>query len=339
VDCELAAIGQGVSMEKCIVLTSRSFPETLDLLSQWGTPVANQAVEPWPTDVLRDKMAGAAAMMAFMPDNVDDAFLSACPKLKIIACALKGYDNFDVDACTRRGIWLTIVPDLLTEPTAELTIGLMLGLSRHILEADEYVRAGRFAGWRPMLYGTSIDGSTVGVLGGGAVAKAVARKLSAFDCRTVVYDQAPGGSLPANAGWASLEDVVRTADFLVLALPLVPSTLHLVNDALIKQLKPGCLLINPARGSLVNETHVATALRTGKLGGYAADVYEMEDWARADRPRSLHPELLGMRAKTLFTAHLGSAVTRARREIERDAAMNIGEVLTGQRPHGAVNDV
>jgi phosphonate dehydrogenase len=326
-------------MEKRIVVTSRSFPETIELLAQWGTPVVNQALEPWPTDVLAKKSADAVAMMAFMPDSVDDTFLSACPKLKIVACALKGYDNFDVEACTRRGIWLTIVPDLLTEPTAELTIGLMLALSRHVLKADEYIRAGRFAGWRPMLYGTSIDRSAVGILGGGAVGKAIARKLVGFDCRTLVYDQKPDGSLPRNASWASLEDTVRAADFLVLALPLTPSTLHLVNEALLKQLKPGCLLINPARGSLVNETHVANALRTGSLGGYAADVYEMEDWARADRPRSLHPELLGMRDRTLFTAHLGSAVTAVRREIERDAAMNIGEALSGQRPHGAVNKV
>ncbi|HEX2115894.1 MAG TPA: phosphonate dehydrogenase [Alphaproteobacteria bacterium] len=324
-------------MEKRIVVTSRSFPETIALLERWGTPVVNQALEPWPADVLAKKTQDAVAMMAFMPDSVDDAFLSACPKLKVIACALKGYDNFDVEACTRRGIWLTIVPDLLTEPTAELTIGLMLGLSRHILQADDYVRAGRFAGWRPILYGTSIDGSTVGILGGGAVGKAIARKLAGFDCRTLVYDQKPGGSLSANASWASMDEIARAADFLVLALPLTPSTLHLVNELLLRQLKPGCLLINPARGSLVNETHVANALRTGGLGGYAADVYEMEDWARADRPRSLHPELLGMRDRTLFTAHLGSAVTRVRREIERDAATNIGEVLSGQRPHGAVN--
>ena len=276
-------------------------------------------------------------MVAFMPDCVDDAFLAACPKLKIIACALKGYDNFDVEACTRRGIWLTIVPDLLTEPTAELAIGLMLGLSRHVLQADDYIRAGHFVGWRPMLYGMSIDGSTVGVLGGGAVGNAIARKLAGFDCRTLVYDQTSQGLLPANAGWSSLNDIVQTADFLVLALPLTPATLHLVNERLLKQTKPGCLLINPARGSLVNEADVAHALRAGSLGGYAADVYEMEDWARADRPRSVHPELLSRRDRTLFTAHLGSAVTHVRRSIERDAAINVGEVLTGRHPHGAVN--
>lgn len=324
-------------MEKRIVVTSRSFPETVDLIARWGTPVVNPALEPWPADVLAKKTKDAVAMMAFMPDSVDDAFLAACPRLEIIACALKGYDNFDVEACTRRGIWLTIVPDLLTEPTAELTIGLMLGLSRHILQADAYIRAGRFAGWRPMLYGKSIDGSVVGILGGGAVGKAIARKLAGFECRVLVYDQRPGGALPANASWASIDDIASAVDFLVLALPLTPSTLHLVNEALLGRLKPGCLLVNPARGSLVDETHVANALRAGRLGGYAADVYEMEDWARADRPRSLHPELLGMRDRTLFTAHLGSAVTCVRREIERDAATNIGEALSGQRPHGAVN--
>jgi phosphonate dehydrogenase len=107
--------------------------------------------------------------MAFMPEHVDDAFLSACPDLRVIACALKGYDNFDVEVCTRRGVWLTIVPDLLTAPTAELTIGLMIALGCNILPGDRLVRGGDFGGWRPILYGQGIDGRTVGLIGAGAV--------------------------------------------------------------------------------------------------------------------------------------------------------------------------
>lgn len=101
--------------------------------------------------------------MAFMPERVDDAFLAACPDLRVVACALKGYDNFDAEACTRRGVGLTSVPDLLTGPTAELTIGLMIALGRNILAGDRLVRCGDFGGWSPILYGHGIDGSIVGL--------------------------------------------------------------------------------------------------------------------------------------------------------------------------------
>ena len=113
-------------------------------------------------------------MIAFMPDSVDDAFLAACPKLRIIACALKGFDNFDVAACTRRGIWITAVPDLLTAPTAELAGGLTIGLARHITAGDRWVRSGAFGGWRPVLYGTGLAGSTVGIVGFGVIGRATA---------------------------------------------------------------------------------------------------------------------------------------------------------------------
>jgi phosphonate dehydrogenase len=320
-------------------VTSKVFPETLDLLSRWGEPVANDSVDPWPREELVRKAADAAALMAFMFDTVDAAFLDACPRLRIVSCALKGYDNFDVAACTRKGVWLTIVPDLLTKPTAELALALMLALSRRLLAGDDQVRAERFAGWRPILYGTSIDDSTVSILGGGAIGEAIAQKLSGFNCQVLVHDQQRASALPPNARWAPMEELIRQGDYLVLALPLLPSTLHIVNESLLDRVKHGCLLVNPARGSLVNEGHVVAALQTGRLGGYAADVYEFEDQHRKDAPGKIHPGLLAMRDKTVLTPHLGSAVSRARAEIEHYAAMNIGEALAGKRPHGAVNQV
>src|SRR5205085_9552568 len=119
----------------------------------------------------------AEAIMAFMPDRLDADLLDACPRLRIVAGALKGYDNFDHAACTKRGVWLTIVPDLLTVPTAELTIGLMIAVGRNILPGDRLVRTGTFRGWRAQLYGTGLEGSTVGIIGMGAVGRAIAERL------------------------------------------------------------------------------------------------------------------------------------------------------------------
>jgi phosphonate dehydrogenase len=304
-------------------------------LSTDGDVVANQTDEPLARDELLRRARDARALMAFMPDAVDEAFLEQCPALRVIACALKGADNFDLAACRRRGIWLTVVPDLLTEPTAELAVGLAIALGRHVLAADRTVRAGAFHGWRPRLYGTSLDGSTVAILGAGNVGRAIARKLSGFDCSIVMADVRPDAHLPPNARLAPLDDAVASADFVILAMPLDTCTLHLVNRQLLQRFRHGALLINPARGSLVDEVAVAEALAARTLGGYEADVFEFEDWLRADRPSAIDPRLRAA-DRTVFTTHLGSAVTRVRRAIELDAAASIREALRGEKPHGAL---
>ena len=322
-----------------VVVTNRAFPDTLDLLSERCTVRSHHADEPPPRDEVLRRTADADAIVAFMPDRIDDAFLAACPRLRIVSCALKGYDNFDVDACTRRGVWVSIVPDLLTEPTAELAIGLAIGLGRHVLAADRVVREGRFAGWRPTFYGRSLDGAKVAILGAGRVGRAIARKLAGFQCTVRLVDPVPTPDLPPNARMATPEDALPVADFVFVATPLAEATTHLVDEAWLERLKPGALLVNPARGSVVDESAVAAALASGRLGGYAADVFECEDWARADRPASIHPALVEDPARTLFTTHIGSAVTEVRRAIERDAALNVLEALAGERPHGAINEV
>src|SRR3546814_2041774 len=126
------------------------------------------------------------------------------PRLRMIACALKGFDNFDVDACTRRGVQVTIVPDLLTAPTAELAVGLMIALARRVREADRYVRDGRFKGWRPLFYGIGLDGSTVGLLGLGAVGRALAQRLGGFGC-TLLY---PDERARKRVGWGTSVSVL-----------------------------------------------------------------------------------------------------------------------------------
>ncbi len=162
--------------------------------------------------------------MAFMPECIDDAFLAACPDLRVIACALKGYDNFDVTACTRRGVWLTIVPDLLTAPTAELTIGLMIVLCRNIVPSDRLVRGGEFGGWRPILYGTGIDGSTVGLIGAGALGKAVARRLAGFRTTLLYTDNSPLSTdqeEELRLRRVALDELLGRSDFVLLCLPLL----------------------------------------------------------------------------------------------------------------------
>jgi len=308
-----------VSARPRVVITQPVFPETVELLATH----ADVAVGPPARD--------ADALMVFMPDSLDEDFLRTCPNLKIVAAALKGFDNFDVAACTRFGIWFTIVPDLLTEPTAELALALMLGLARNVLAGDSLIRSGRFEGWRPILYGTGLAGSTVGLIGRGAVGRALATRLQGFSCQLQYSDPAAGGSV-------ELDALLASSDFLLPLLPLNATTFHLINKQVLAQMKPGSYLINVSRGSVVDEEAVADALESGRLAGYAADTFEMEDWARRDRPRAIAPRLLRMKDRTLFTPHLGSAVVSARRAIERAAAGNILQALRGERPSGAIND-
>ena len=327
-------------MKPKVILTHWVHPETIAYLKPHAEVVPNTGRDTLSrTEILR-RARDAEAIMVFMPDRIDEAFLAECPKLRIVGAALKGYDNFDVPACTLRGIWFSIVPDLLTAPTAELTIGLLLGLTRNVLSGDRLIRTGTFAGWRPQLYGTGLTGRTIGIIGMGAVGRAIARRLANFEMQILYTDRV---ALPDeleqawNAKQVDLSELLSASDFVVPMLPMTPETLHLMNAGTIAQMRPGSYLINACRGSVVDERAVAAALDSGHLAGYAADVFEMEEWARADRPQAIPHTLLDDSARTLFTPHLGSADASVRREIELQAAASIVQALTGCVPQGAIN--
>jgi phosphonate dehydrogenase len=323
-----------------VVVTNWVHDAVIDFLAQRFLVEANREREPWADWELRSRAADAEAMIAFMPDRVDADFLDACPDLKVVAGALKGYDNFDADACAERGVWLTVVPDLLTEPTAELAVGLTIALARNLLAGDRYIRDGEFEGWRPLFYGAGLSGATVGIVGMGAVGRAIAERLQGFRVN-IVYNDAR--RLPAatekklDAEYTSFDDLLATSSFIILALPLTPETTHIIGREALRKVRPGTYLINPARGSLVREEAVADAVECGRLAGYAADVFEMEDWARTGRPPSVSFRLRQYQDRTAFTPHLGSAVDSVRLDIAMEAARSIVDCFEGREPRGAVN--
>jgi phosphonate dehydrogenase len=324
-----------------IVVTNPIFPESRVLLEEHANIVVNPALEPWPYEEVRQRCQDAAGLLAFMNDRVDAAFVAACPRLRVIGAALKGFDNIDVQAATNAGVWLTIVPDLLTVPTAELAIGLMLSLGRNVVAGDQSIKQHGFRGWRAELYGAGLAGATVGIVGFGLVGRAIAERLVGFQCRLLAYDQsapeAPANTL-SHVTMTGFEELIARSDYVVLALPLTAETRHIVNSKTIAAMKPGARLVNPARGSLVDESAVADAIAGGQLSGYAADAFECEDWALEDRPSQIDPRLTTSLAPTVFTPHIGSGVTEVRREIELSAARSILDVLAGRIPFGAVND-
>ena len=312
-----------------ILITHRVHDEVADRLRAVGELDMNMDIEPWPYAEICARAADASAMMGFMTDRVDMPFLDGAPRLKIIACALKGYDSYDVAACEEAGVWLSIVPDLLTEPTAELAIGLCIGLGRHMRQGDHLIRSRPYKGWRPQLYGTGLNNATVAVVGLGAVGRAILARLQGFGCARLLGVD-PGITLPGIDSVTA--DIAQAqADILFLAAPLTPSSIHMLNARTLPRSKPGQLIINVGRGSVVDEQAIAAALQAGHLGGYAADVFNCEDWALDNRPRDI-PDALLRASNTLFTPHLGSAVHSVRLAIEHRAADNIIDVLQGRPP-------
>ncbi|MBU1229937.1 MAG: hydroxyacid dehydrogenase [Proteobacteria bacterium] len=322
------------------VITHWIHPEVTEYLAQHCRLLLNETRKTLPRQELFARLAQADAAMMFMPDWVDREFLDHAPKLKVIGAALKGFDNYDVQSITERGIWLTNVPDLLTIPTAELTIGLMLSLGRNFRQGDQTVMGEKFHGWRPTLYGTGVQGATIGIIGLGRLGQAVAERLQGWGARLLGNDVcplAPERAAELHIEQTGLDDLLRRSDFVVLLTPLAPGTRYLLSAEKLALVRPGCLLINAGRGSCVDEAAVAAALREGRLAGYAADVFEFEDWALPGRPNAVVKALLDPELRTVFTPHLGSAVEQVRLEIAMEAAENIVEALQGLRPHGAVN--
>jgi phosphonate dehydrogenase len=324
-----------------VVVTHWVHPEVVSYLARFCEPRLPSADEGvWPRARVAELAASADGLITCMADTVDDAFLARCPRLRVISATLKGHDNFDVDACTRRGVWLTILPGLLTVPTAELAVALILGLTRQIGPADRYVRSGQFTGWRPQFYGTGLAGAAVGIVGMGQVGQAAAARLRAFGSRILYNDQrplAPELARELAATRLDLAGLLAASDVVLVLLPLTSSTVGLIGAAALARLRPGAFLVNVGRGSVVDEQAVLAALQAGRLGGYAADVFAMEDWALPGHPAQIPPGLLS-HPRTLFTPHLGSAVDSVRRDMSLAAAHQVEQALRGQRPDHAIND-
>lgn len=322
-------------MRPRIIVTHPIHDDVAARLAQAGDVDINPSREPWSPAELRAHLAAADAMVGFMTDRVDALVLSAAPRLRIVACALKGYDSYDVAACTAAGVWLSIVPDLLTAPTAELAVGLAIALARHVRAGDAHVRSGAHHGWRAQFYGRGLDGAVVGIVGMGQVGRAIAARLQGFGCRRVLGVDPTPFTVPGVES-ATLHDALAASDTLFVAAPLTATNRHMIGTAALAQCKRGQMMINVGRGSVVDEAAVAHALQRGELGGYAADVFEFEDWSVPGRPAGVTPALLAA-PNTLFTPHLGSAVTDVRRAIEHRAADNVLAVLAGEAPPDAIN--
>jgi glyoxylate reductase len=275
-----------------------------------------------PREELLRRVHGASALLPILGDRVDKELLDAAPRLRIVANHAVGYDNVDVPACTARGVWVTNTPDVLTDATADLAWALILALARRLREGERMLRAGEFRGWAPtMLLGRELRGQTLGILGYGRIGRAVARRAEGFGMR--VLFTARGGGVP-------FDELLQSSDVLSIHCPLNARTRHLIGPSELLRMKRGALLINTARGPIVDEAALVAALESGHLGGAALDVFENEP--------TVHPGLIA-RDDVVLLPHLGSATRETRERMARIALEQIERVMRGERPTTAVNDL
>ena len=305
-------------MARCFV-TRRLPGDAVDRLARehdvdvWPDP------DPPPRAALLERVAEAQGLLSLLTDPIDAELLDSAPKLKAIANYAVGTDNIDLAAATARGIPVGNTPDVLTETTAELALGLMLAVARRLVEADRYVREGRWGEWLPdLLLGHDLYGATLGIVGYGRIGQAVARRARGFDM-TVLH------GIP-------LHDLLEQSDFVSLHAPLTPDTRGMIGDAELARMKPSAILINTARGPLVDTMALERALQTGQIAGAGLDVTDPEPLP-ADHPLLKAPNLV-------VAPHIGSASHRTREAMADMAVDNLLAALAGERmPHCANPEV
>lgn len=282
----------------------------------------------------------ADALVIFVPDVIDAEILDHCPRVKVISSFGRGYDNIDVEECTKRGILVTVNPNALTDSTADLAIGLLLAVSRNILLGDQHVRTGPFSGWHATnLLGRDFHHSRLGIIGMGLIGEAIAERAKGFGVEMWYTDVQSFPEKEARLGlrYTDLNHLLEVCDFVIVAVNLTEQTYHLIGEEQIKKMKTGSYLINISRGSTVDEAAVSQALQEGLLGGYAADVFEFEDPLTPHRPEFISEDLLSHPSKTVFTPHIGTGTIEAREQLAYSTAHQLLAALRGEKPTGAVN--
>ena len=304
-------------MARCFVTRTLPFPALDRLRDEHEVTVWDGPLPPSPAD-LRAAATPAEGLLCLLTDRVDTALLDAAPRLRVVSNYAVGADNVDVAACAARGIGVGVTPDVLTDATADLAIALMLSLVRRLPEAAAAVRDGGWRTWEPAGWlGLELRGARLAVVGPGRIGRAVGERAAAFGMDVVLAGRD-----------APLADVVAAADVVSLHLPLTPATRGLVDAALLARMKPSAVLVNTARGGLVDTAALRSALAGGAIAGAALDVTDPEPLP-ADHPLLAAPNLL-------VVPHIGSATHAARARMADLAVDNLLAGLAGAPlPHAA----
>ncbi len=318
-----------------VLVTRRVFPDLLEQLCQQFDVADNQEDAPWSTTELASRLQGVHGVLVDPARRVDAQLLADAPQLCAVSNVAVGYNNLDLAACTHAGIVATNTPDVLTEATADHAWALLMAAARRVVESDRWTRAGNWQGFAlDAFLGAEVHGATLGILGMGRIGQAIARRAQGFSMPVIYHNRTPlalspdAGTAPPVARWVGKDELLASADFLIVLVPYSPATHHLLGASELAQMKPGSVLVNIARGGVVDDAALVAALRLGRPGAAALDVMENEP--------KFDSELLPL-DNVVLTPHIGSATRSARRGMVKLAMANLADVLQGKRPRALLN--
>jgi glyoxylate reductase len=314
-----------------VLISRRIFPDFIERLRARFEVRDNQDDAQWSALELARRVAEVDAILLDPTSKLDAATIASCPQLRLVSNIAVGYNNVDVAACTQAGIPVTNTPDVLTDATADHAWALLMAAARRVVETDRWTRAGKWQrfGFDSFL-GAQVHGATLGIYGMGRIGRAIAQRARGFAMRTIYHNRhaPPPGADAELARWVTRDELLQTSDFLVLVVPYSAQTHHLIGAAELACMKEGSILINIARGGVVDDAALAQALRKGRPAGAALDVMENEP--------NLEPALLELE-NIVLTPHIGSATRSARRGMVQLAVENLEAVASGRRPDALVN--
>lgn len=319
-------------MKPKILVAREVFPEVLERLRQHFEVDDNQTDAVLGVEGLKTRLAGKAGALTAATDPITAEVIAAAPGLKAICNFAVGYNNIDLAACTRAGVMATNTPGVLDDTTADLAWALLMASARRLPAAERWLRNGEWQGWQFIQWlGSDVHHATLGILGMGRIGQTVARRALGFDMKVIYHKRTP---LPTEreaecrATWVDKQTLLREADFLVLLLPYSPESHHTIGAAELALMKPTAHLINVARGGIVDDEALISALRQRRLAGAGLDVFEGEP--------KFNPGFLEL-DNVALTPHIGSSSRATRMAMAMTAADNLIAALGGQRPPNLLN--
>jgi glyoxylate reductase len=320
-------------MKPKVYITRRLPNSVIDHLSKdcevtmWG-----KEEEPVPRDILENEIRRVDGLLCMLSDSIDEELINRGVHLKIISNMAVGYNNIDIEAATKKGIMVTNTPGVLTETTADLTFALMMATARRLVEASDFLREGKWKSWAPMqLTGQDVYGATLGIIGMGRIGKAVAKRAKGFDMKVLYANRSRKPQVEEELGARYVDKVtlLQKSDFVCVLVPFTPKTKNTIDRKELALMKPTAILINTARGGVVNEDALYEALTNDKIWAAGLDVFEEE-------PIPTNHPLLSL-PNVVALPHIGSSSIDTRIKMAHLAATNIIEAVSGETPSCLVN--
>ena len=319
-------------MKKRILVTREVFDETIEFLQGQFEVESNQTDRLFGRDDLVAVLRGKDGVQTSSSDRVDGELLDLCPTVKAVCNTAVGYNNIDIEACTRRGVMVTNTPGVLTDSVADYSIGMVIATCRRMTEGENYLRSGEWKGtFLKQILGQDVHGATLGLLGFGRIGQAIARRARGFDMKILYHSRnraAPEAEEESGAVYVGKEELLRRADVLLLILPYTPETHHCIGPKELSMMKPSAVLVNMARGGIVDDAALIQALKNKTIRAAGLDVYENEP--------KLNTGFLELK-NVVLSPHIASASEPTRRAMAMTAAKNLVAALSGETPPNLLN--